>query len=260
MNDALNHSYNGEIQELGLKHKTETELLADLLEFGRDWTEEQRQVVNDAYTIAGIVHAEDTYKDEPYIMHVLRVASRIAGYLHIDDPEMIAAALLHDSVEDRPRELLGLIRAAGIKQAIQVPETASPVELQSLALRHLSSQFSPRVAGMVASVTNAPKIQGRQETYEEWLERYAQKVESAARTSEGWAIKFCDWCDNGLGIIYSDKPEGSEEREHFKRKYGLALPILEARFQDADVLALLDPQAQAHVARQFTYGHLRLTA
>lgn len=58
-------------------------------------------VVHRAYTVAVRVHAEQVDKaGQPYVMHVLRVAERIANAGGSD--EAVAVALLHDTVEDCP--------------------------------------------------------------------------------------------------------------------------------------------------------------
>jgi hypothetical protein len=73
-------------------------------------------------------------------------------------------------------------------------------------------------------------------------------------------IKFVDWEDNGLGIVYSDETESAEKMQHFSRKYGMVQPILEARFYQDDIQALLDPTAKAYVKHQFALGKERLSA
>lgn len=247
------------VQELRLKDKNEEELFSALLQAGESWTEEQRTSVETAYTLARMVHKNDVYREQPYVYHLLRVANRLTGYMHISDPELVIAALLHDSVEDRALELIdaGISYAKEILAAeASVPE--DPRERQNLALEHLAVLFSPRVAKMIASVTNAPAPKDTEETYDEWLDRYARKVEQAASTPEGFLIKFADWCDNGLGLVHSEEPEDSPKLARFRQKYVRALPIFERRFQDADVLSMLDPQGQVYVAHQLALGRERL--
>ena len=45
---------------------------------------------------------------EPYINHLLEVASLVAEATHGKDPDLVIAALLHDAIEDQevPRELI----------------------------------------------------------------------------------------------------------------------------------------------------------
>ncbi len=244
------------LQELRLKDKSEEELFAYLLQSGEMWTEQQRASIEAVYNLASIVHKDDTYKDKPYIYHLLRVANRLTGYLHIKDPEMVIAALLHDSVEDHVLQIIKF--TAGSTQIVESLISDDPHERQRLALTHLGELFSPRVAEIVASVTNAPSPTDSGETYDEWLARYQRKVEQAASTPEGCLIKFSDWCDNGLGLVHSEEPEGSPKLAGYKRKYVLALPVFEHRFQDTDVLDMLDAQARAYVANQLILGRERL--
>lgn len=246
-------------QELGLKDKSEEELFAALFERDESWTEEERAGVEAAYSLVRILHADDIYKGQPYVYHLLRVANRLTGYMHISDSEMIIAALLHDSVEDHALAIIELT-GPNVEGSTVTPIPEDEFEQQSMALCRLAELFSPRVAALVKCVTNVPNPPNREESYDEWLKRYAQKVEQAASTTEGFLIKFADWCDNGLGIIHSEEPEDSPKLAGFKRKYALALPIFEHRFQDADVQDTLDTQARAYVASQLTLGHERLTA
>lgn len=45
---------------------------------------------------------------EPYVNHLLEVASLVAEATHGKDPDLVVAALLHDAIEDQevPRELI----------------------------------------------------------------------------------------------------------------------------------------------------------
>ena len=49
---------------------------------------------------------------EPYINHLLEVASLVAEATHGKDPDLVAAALLHDAIEDQevPYELIARLR------------------------------------------------------------------------------------------------------------------------------------------------------
>jgi (p)ppGpp synthase/HD superfamily hydrolase len=59
----------------------------------------------------GIRHVHQRRKgsaEEPYINHLLEVASLVAQATHGKDPDLVIAALLHDAVEDQevPYELI----------------------------------------------------------------------------------------------------------------------------------------------------------
>jgi len=57
-------------------------------------------LINDAYDFGREAHKGQVrkYTDEPYFTHPVRVAEAVAA--HVDDEAAIAAALLHDTVED----------------------------------------------------------------------------------------------------------------------------------------------------------------
>ncbi len=247
------------VEELGLKYKEEQDLFETLLESGESWTDEQRRMVVDAYNLARVLHEDDKHRDLPYTYHLLRNANRVTGYLHITDPEIITAVILHDSVEDHPDEILKVSIFGRDEPPIEVPVPEDPYTKQQAALKTLEVLFSPRVATIVAAVTNAPEISGENISYEERLQRYADKVKKAVLTPEGWITKFVDWLDNGVGIVHSDMASGADKAAHFSRKYGMVQPTLEQRYYQADIEALLDPTAKAYIEHQFQLGRARLT-
>jgi (p)ppGpp synthase/HD superfamily hydrolase len=232
------------IEDMGLKDMSQEELSRRIIE-DQGWTPEERQMVASAYDLALRLHAEDTHRDQPYIYHLLRSANRAAGYLKVHDAEIIAAILLHDSVEDH---------ASGIADA----PGADPKAAQQAALDQLGQDFSPRVAQLVELVTNEPP--GPQElSYEEELAKYAAKVEIAISTADGWIIKFVDWCDNAIGIKHGAAQLSGEQIIHFQRKYGGdVLAALESRFRQPDIQARLDTFAKGYVESQLKLGHQRL--
>ena len=231
------------IENLGLKHMSQEELAKRLLE-KPSWDDDQRKMVASAYDLAVQFHQQTEHRSQPYTMHLLRVANRITDYLHIDDPEIIAAALLHDLVEDHANDLL------------QKPELDEHQARQE-ALEELSRRFSPRVASMVAAVSNKPSDPGL--SYDEKMAAYQAKVKQAASTAEGFIIKFADWCDNAIGIKYGVFELSSEQISHFQHKYGgEVLATFETRFREPDIQAALNTFAKGYVEQQLRLGHQRL--
>lgn len=231
------------IENLGLKHKSQEELAASLLE-NPNWDDDQRKLVVSAYDLAAELHQHDEYKGQPYVMHLLRVANRITGYLDIDNPEIVAAALMHDLVEDHAVDLL------------QNSEMDANQARQA-ALEELGRRFSPRVAGMVAAVSNEPIEKGL--SYDEKMAVYQTKVKQATSTVEGFIIKFADWCDNGIGIVHGTRLLTSDQISHFQHKYGgEVLETFETRFRQPDIQAALNNFAKGYVEQQLRLGHQRL--
>lgn len=89
----------------------------------------QRELIEQALELAARLHADDRRQREPYANHLLRVATRIISHYGVSDPDVICAALLHDTVEDHAGDLA----PGGGQQALAV----------------LAAQFGNRVAELV---------------------------------------------------------------------------------------------------------------
>jgi hypothetical protein len=142
-----------------------------------------RAFADQALGLAADLHRLDRRSREPYLNHLLRTAIRIIAYYEVTDIDVIAAALLHDAVEDHPGELAG-------------DRPGDPTEA---ALAELADRFNPRVAELVKAVTNPPREPGR-DRLEQYREHVAQSL-----TAHPWArvIKISDFTDNGVGLIHS---------------------------------------------------------
>ncbi len=68
---------------------------------------EDQHKANQAFLVACELHKDQHRTREPYINHVVRVATRIMSHYEVDDIDVICAALLHDSVEDHAKTLAG---------------------------------------------------------------------------------------------------------------------------------------------------------
>src|SRR5262245_13381925 len=104
-----------------------------------------------ALAFAAHKHRDQRRKDaeaSPYINHPIALAEVLAGEGGIGDIEVLAAALLHDTIEDT---------------------ATTEAELRE--------QFGERIAGMVAEVTDDPKL--------EKAERKRMQIEHAAGLTEG---------------------------------------------------------------------------
>ena len=159
-----------------------------------------------ALDLAARLHAADRRDSEPYVNHLLRVAIRIMSHYGVHDADMVSAALLHDAVEDHPGELA---RSGG---------SAADPGGQQAALAVLADEFGPRVAELVAAVTNPPYAPDRDED-----EQYREHVADSLRRSP-WArvIKASDFTDNGVGLIHTTGPR----LNRLAAKYAPLVPVL----------------------------------
>lgn len=109
------------------------------------------------------------YTDEPYIVHPSAVAELVAA--HGGDEEMIAAAFLHDTVEDTGVELAEIER-----------------------------RFGPGVAGLVDELTDVAKREEGNRDFRVGLNR----AHSAKASARGQTVKLADLIENGKDIMEHD--------------------------------------------------------
>lgn len=171
-----------------------------------------------ALAFATAAHGEQKrkYTGNPYIEHPIRVAQLVkeAG----GTEEMIAAAYLHDVVEDvsldRIREL------CEVRTFVQ----GQPEDSRSISLACLSIQFGYEVASLVEMVTDVslPADGNRKARKQKDLEHLAQA------SPEGKTIKLADLIDNSRDIVKND-PDFAKV---YMREKAELLPYLHQGNQD----------------------------
>ena len=127
------------------------------------------KLIADAYAFAAIIHADQRIKGDPpgpYVIHLCRVAALAAE--ESGAPAVIAAAALHDSVED----------------------TDTP-------LSEISERFGAQVSELVGWLTDDPQIE-----HLPTPERKAKQAEKIAEAPvEAKVIKAADQLDNLRGRL-----------------------------------------------------------
>jgi (p)ppGpp synthase/HD superfamily hydrolase len=109
------------------------------------------------------------YTGEPYVVHPIEVMGIVRGVT--DDPEMQAAALLHDVVEDCP-----------------------------VTIEDIEQSFGSRVAALVDDLTDVSKPEDGNRAVRKELDRqHTAKASPAAKT-----IKLADLISNSRSIIRFD--------------------------------------------------------
>jgi (p)ppGpp synthase/HD superfamily hydrolase len=131
------------------------------------------EVVNRAAEFARVAHESINqrrkYTDEPYIVHPEAVAATVASVT--DDPATIAAAWLHDVIEDTP-----------------------------ITLEQLTEEFGSVIAGLVSDLTNA----SRQEDGNRRQRKAIDRQHTAAADPRAKTVKLADMIDNLSGIASAD--------------------------------------------------------
>ena len=141
-----------------------------------------------AINFAAQKHSAQRRKDSdasPYVNHPVYVAFVLADIGGIDDPEILAAAVLHDTIEDTDTTREQLISAFGVRVCKLVEELTDDKSLpkkerKQLQLEHAHS-LSPKAVliklgdkiSNIEDITNTPpsgwSIERRRE-YVDWVE------------------------------------------------------------------------------------------
>jgi guanosine-3',5'-bis(diphosphate) 3'-pyrophosphohydrolase len=121
-------------------------------------------------------HRRKGGRDIPYINHPIGVAALLATVGGVTDPDILAAAFLHDTVEDTD---------------------TTPEELESL--------FGPVIAGLVAEVTDDPAIDSE-------TRKVVQERDAPFKTHKARLIRLADKTCNIYDIAHAPPPNWSIER------------------------------------------------
>ncbi|WP_305785613.1 HD domain-containing protein [Symbioplanes lichenis] len=195
-----------------------------------------RTAVTDAAAWAGRLHESQHRVREPYINHPLRVALRILCYYRVHDPDVLTAALLHDTVEDQP-------------WAVAARCGAGPPPREA-AFAALTDRYSARVRALVAAVTNPITTPGTDRT-----QSYLRHL-STAVAAEPWArvIKLSDFTDNAAGLIHTPGPKAQRAAV----KYGPAVAVMRDLLHRPDTP--LAPAVKAYIDTKLDVAQGRIAA
>jgi (p)ppGpp synthase/HD superfamily hydrolase len=165
-----------------------------------------------AFAFAAEKHAHQRRKGEdaePYVNHLAEVAHLLATAVHGNDANLIAAGLLHDTLEDT--------------------ETTRD---------ELATTFNEDIAGLVSEVTDDKSLPKQ--------ERKRLQVEHApTRTDRAKMLKLADKTSNLRGIVASPQAGWSTQRRLEYVRWGRDVvaglrgvhPWLEAQFEEAAAAA-----------------------
>lgn len=224
-----------------------------------DFAEPGRTRLLAALSLAEELHRDDRRVREPYLNHLLRVTIRILRYYGVDDPDVLIAALLHDSVEDHPAELAELGAAAepaelgGLGELGGLAAAAEPAPTgghRTAALAVLAGRFGPRVASLVEAVTN-PEYDLQRDVYQQYREHVAASLD---RNPWARVIKVSDFTDNGVGVIHTTGPKVSSSAT----KYRPLVPLLRELIGRPDTP--LSTAAKEHIFDQLDLAEERFAA
>ncbi len=168
-----------------------------------------------ALQVASIVHAGAVRKgtEIPYIKHPFAVARILEDHGYGED--MVAAGLLHDTVEDARYGSLDLqerLSAAAGRGRLVVP--ADAWDFREAFLRFLRDEFGPKVLGLVMAVSES-KNDGKQ--HRDWLERKKEQLDHLAKAApDEAALKAADALHNITSTLEDIRRDGLGVLDRFR--------------------------------------------
>jgi GTP diphosphokinase / guanosine-3',5'-bis(diphosphate) 3'-diphosphatase len=181
------------------------------------------QLVLKAATFAADGHRRQRRKDEdasPYINHPLTVAFLVADVGGISDPEVLAAALLHDVIEDVPKNederkaLVEEVRSAFgetiLRYVLEVTDDKSleKMERKQHQVAHASELSTGAVAiklgdkiANVTDVTTNPPADWNLEQRKEYLDWAEAVVDNCPKTNAALESRFREVLAKGRRVL-----------------------------------------------------------
>lgn len=152
-----------------------------------------------AAACAAAQHREQRRKDNdatPYINHPLQVAEMLATVGGVTDPQVLAAALLHDTVEDTPVTFEELQAAFGSEVRAYVLEVTDDKTLPKQERKRLQIENAPGLSHAAAQIKLADKI--------------CNVRDLGSRRPAGWSAErvavYFDWAENVVAALPSCNP------------------------------------------------------
>jgi len=207
------------------------------------WDDETRGCIRRAEEIAIEAHKDDDRGIHPYSTHFLRVTVRIISQNHlaVDDldllPDLLIAALLHDTVEDHKHYY-------GDEFPDSVTDMPADATDKERAIGVIADLFGERVARLVLAVTN-PDIPADVTDREERYELYCEHVrEALIIDEEAGIIKLSDFIDNCAGLAHNESPELAV------RLAGKYLPLIPDFYEFVTVTTKLSDEVKTRILAQ----------
>ena len=119
------------------------------------------QLILKAADFAAHKHRKQRRKDEektPYINHPISVAKIISEIGNVEDPEVLAAALLHDTIEDTETTVDELIDNFGERVCSLVQEVTDDKTLPKLERKQRQIDHAKEISGDAALIKLGDKI------------------------------------------------------------------------------------------------------
>ena len=174
------------------------------------------QLILKAAHFAAQKHRDQRRKDEdasPYINHPISVAKIISEIGNVEDPEVLAAALLHDTLEDTETTVEELIDNFGQRVCSLVQEVTDDKTLPRLQRKQRQIDYAKEISegaaliklgdkiSNVMDITNTPPTDwdsNRRLDYFNWAEKV---IGNCPRVNESLENHFAEVVRKGKNLI-----------------------------------------------------------
>jgi guanosine-3',5'-bis(diphosphate) 3'-pyrophosphohydrolase len=151
----------------------------------------------------------------PYIIHPISVALVIAETGDVDDPEVLAAALLHDTIEDTDTTSEELTSVFGEKVCRLVEEVSDDKSLEKAERKRLQIEHAPELSpeavliklgdkiSNVKDVTNSPPADWNVERRMEYLDWTEKVITNCPKVNSALEQHFTEVLEVGRRALHS---------------------------------------------------------
>lgn len=156
----------------------------------------------------------------PYIEHPLRNMLRAYRW-GITDSDVLAAIILHDTVEDCADKITGY-----------KTREHNAHEQREEACSILEERFSTRVKDLVLAVSNPimSKEEKKSQTQQQKNEQYAAHLEQVLVDPDVFVVKFSDYIDNAGSLQHQYDENKKEKFSNMYSKYAYALDVFQRSY------------------------------
>lgn len=236
---------------LPLKEMEPSLLTHSIQERSRVFLPTYEGMTRDALQMASYLHRNATRQNrhnlpkDTYITHPLRNAERLFRY-GVEDPEIIIATILHDTVEDCSQEICESF--AGIN-------VTSEADCREVAFEYITEAFNKNISYLIKQVTNP--ILPREMSKVDKRAAYLDHVESVVGDPKVYLIKFTDWVDNAVGLHHNAQEGNDSMIVHLSQKYYPLVAVFEENLSP-NVYSYVDDAGGIKIREHISAGRMSL--
>jgi (p)ppGpp synthase/HD superfamily hydrolase len=210
------------ISSLPLKKMDGSLLAVAIMELARESGVDRLDDLSEAISIASYLHRDDTRSNrgglprDTYITHPLRNTLRLLRYYHVTDVDILIASVLHDTVEDHPKDIVRDLAGQKI-------DGLNEEDIRMRAVAFFAGRFGAEVARIVLAVSNPINPDAIHLTKDEKRVIYATHIkEIVTNDYPVFLVKFADFYDNAGSLHHTSSNRGMTI--HLVKKYA---PVVE---------------------------------